>query len=187
MIRYLATFFLLCFAVTSAKAEDDFIREGKDEIREAKDALENKVAPALEVENWINAEADTTLESFKGKVVVIDFWGVWCPPCRAAIPHLIELYEEHKDDGLVVIGVHTSRDAEKMAEFVADKEIPYPVASDVEGATVAKLKVDGYPDYYLIDRSGKIRFADLANKEVDRAVEMLLAEEASGEEQPTEK
>lgn len=186
-MKYLFTIALMAIFLTStATAGDDFAREGEGEKREAKDALENKIAPPLEVENWLNAEDGLTLESLKGKVVLIDFWGVWCGPCRRAIPHLKELYETHKDDGLVVIGVHTTRVSEKMADYVTEEEIPYPVAADVEGATVTKFKVDSYPDYYLIDRTGKLRFADLANKEVDRAIELLLAETPGDSGNPNE-
>lgn len=159
---------------------DGFKRERKGENSAAKDALEGKPAPPLQVDGWMNTDdimGDVNLKQFEGKVVVIDFWGVWCGPCKAAIPHLIELYEAHHDKGLVVIGVHTKNAAEKMAEYVDEKSIPYPVCVDIDGETVKAFHVDSYPDYYVIDKKGNLRFADLANAEVDRVVEMLLAEE----------
>lgn len=170
------------FLLSAAQA-DDFERErreGEDyqERNEAKDALENKEPPRLVVTNWQNTdESELKLADLKGKVVVIDFWGVWCGPCRAAMPHLKELHEKHKDDGLVIIGVHTKNRGEEMADFVTEEELPWPVAWDEEGKTVKAFEVDSYPDYYLIDRKGNLRVADLANKELDRAVEILLKEE----------
>jgi thiol-disulfide isomerase/thioredoxin len=155
-------------------AADDFKREG---AREAKDPLEGKAPPAFYVKEWMNTNGkELRWEDLKGKVVVIDFWGVWCPPCRAAIPHLKELYEKHKKDGLVIIGVHTTNQGEKMADYVKENAMPYPVAIDVDKKTVEAFKVDSYPDYYLIDRAGKLRVADLANGDLDRAVEILLKE-----------
>ena len=65
-----------------------------------------------------------------------------------------------------------------MPAYVEEQGIGYPVAIDIEEKTVSAYAVDSYPDYYLIDRAGKLRFADLANKELDSAVEMLLAEPA---------
>lgn len=94
------------------------------------------------------------------------------------MPHLKELATKHHDAGLVVIGVHTTNGGDKMAAFVAEQGIHYPVAIDVDGKTVKAFAVDSYPDYYLVDRAGNLRVADLANAEVDRVVEALLKEPA---------
>jgi thiol-disulfide isomerase/thioredoxin len=177
---------LLCgvLAVTlwSAACADDFTRERGEgekyeERNKAKDALEGKPPPALAVTGWENTDGnELTLAGLKGKVVVLDFWGVWCGPCRAAMPHLKELYARHKDEGLVVIGVHTKTKAEEMSAYVKEVELPWAVAVDAEGETVKSFAVDSYPDYYVIDRQGNLRVADLANKELDRVVEALLKE-----------
>lgn len=166
------------FLIGGAVCADDFKREGK---REKKDPLENKTAPALEVGQWMNTgEGGKALKlaDLKGKVVLIDFWGTWCGPCRAAIPHLKELHTKYKDKGLVVIGIHTRNGADKAAAYVKDEQIPYPIAVDEKGKTVETYGVDSFPDYYLIDRKGNLRVADLANSEVDRVLEILLAEKA---------
>ena len=65
-----------------------------------------------------------------------------------------------------------------MADFARAKGIDYPIAMDRDGKTVAAFGVDSYPDYYLIDRAGKLRVADLANPELESAVKVLLAEKA---------
>jgi thiol-disulfide isomerase/thioredoxin len=162
---------------TTVRAEE-FAREGTGALRAAKDALEGKAPPALTVTGWLNTnDQPVDLKQFQGKVVLIDFWGVWCPPCRQAIPHLKEMYEQNREKGLVVIGIHTSTQGSAMADFAERSEIPYPVAVDVNNATINAFHVDSYPDYYLLDRKGNLRFADLKNPEVDRAVQALLAEE----------
>ena len=92
------------------------------------------------------------------------------------MPHLKEVYQRSKDQGLVLIGVHTERGQETMAAYVRENEIPYPVAYDTEGGTVAAFHVDSYPDYYVIDRAGNLRIADMANAELDRVIEILLKE-----------
>ncbi len=94
------------------------------------------------------------------------------------MPKLTELYGKHKDQGLVLIGVHSTKGGKNMAAFVNDKGITYPVAIDRDGATVGKYFVDGYPDYHVIDRSGNLRVAGLSNGEVERTIEALLAEPA---------
>ena len=67
-----------------------------------------------------------------------------------------------------------------MADFVKKEKIPYPVAIDTEGKTVEPFAVDSFPDYYVIDRSGRVRVADLANAELDRVIEILLREQPEG-------
>ena len=164
---------VLAWAVVSTgvgRAEDNFQREGTGERREAKNAIEGKAPPELKVEKWLNTDGKApSLDDFKGKVVVIDFWGVWCPPCRKAMPHLKELYHRHREQGLVVIGIHTTNDGEKAADFVTQEKLDWPIAVDVKNQTTSAFRVDSYPDYYLIDRSGKLRVADLSNGDLDKA------------------
>jgi cytochrome c biogenesis protein CcmG/thiol:disulfide interchange protein DsbE len=159
-----------------AATKDDFARERK-EGDTAKDALEGKAPPELKVAGWMNTGGkELQLADLTGKVVVLDFWGTWCGPCRAAMRPMKELYAKHKNAGLVVIGIHTTDKGDDMAKYVEHYAIPWPCAIDVDDETVSAFKVDGYPDYHLIDKSGNLRCADLANKEVERAVEALLKE-----------
>jgi len=94
------------------------------------------------------------------------------------VPHLLEVASKHKDHGLVVIGVHTTGSGDKMAAFVTEQKIDYPVAIDVDNQTTTAFAVDSYPDYYLIDRAGNLRVADLKNDALDAAIATLLAEPA---------
>jgi thiol-disulfide isomerase/thioredoxin len=159
--------------------QDEFEREGTAEQRAIKDLLEKKAPPPLEAKEWMNTNGkELKWEDLKGKVVVIDFWGVWCPPCRAAMPHLKELYQKHKADGLVIVGIHTTDQGERMADFAKQQGIDWPIAIDIDKKTVQAFRVDSYPDYYLIDRAGNLRVADLKNASLDRAVEILLKEKA---------
>ncbi len=172
----LALLLALAPALTGDEAQDDFRRERRPGDT-SKDELEGKAPPELHVKDWANTNGkELKLSSLKGKVVVLDFWGVWCGPCRAAMPHLKEVYAKHKDAGLEVIGVHTTSRGEDMAAFVQEQELPWPVAVDIEQKTVEAFRVDSFPDYYLIDRAGNLRVADLANGDLDRAIETLLKE-----------
>lgn len=137
--------------------------------------LENAPAKPLQVDSWTNTSA-LKLEDLKGKVVLLDFWATWCAPCRAAVPHTNKMAETHKEAGLVVIGVCASNGAEKMAEVAKQLKIAYPVAADIDNATVNAYGVNGFPDYYLIDRKGQLRYADIKNGMVEEAVKALLAE-----------
>ena len=90
-----------------------------------------------------------------------------------------ELSERYRDQGLVLIGVHTTNGAEKMPAFAKEHGVTWPIAADVDKKTVRAFGIDSFPDYCLIDRQGKLRVVDLANGDLDRAVKVLLAEGAS--------
>ena len=103
------------------------------------------------------------------------------------MPHLKKLHAGNKDKGLVLIGIHSKNGGDRMPAFVEKEKIDYPVAHDHEGKTVKAYGGNSYPDYFLIDRKGVLRFADLANAELDKAVALLLAEdEGSGSDAPAE-
>ena len=88
----------------------------------------------------------------------------------------METGRENADEGLLVIGVCHPRDADKMAEVARQYGIRYLICADTTGATIAAYKVNSYPDYYFIDRSGRLRIADRKNSRIDEAIKMLLAE-----------
>lgn len=162
--------------------DDGFRRERSGDDSDAlKDGLEGNRAPTIQdAPAWMNTPGDKPLSwsKLKGKVVLIDFWGVWCGPCRKAIPKLKALQEKYEDDGLVVLGIHTQSKHEDGPAYVREQEITYPIAFDVNGEVISRFHVDSYPDYYVVDRNGVLRFADLANSEAEEAVKMLLAEPA---------
>ena len=94
------------------------------------------------------------------------------------MPYLNKLHNKYKDKGLVIIGVHSKAASEKMADFAKKNGIQYPIVIDDGDQTRRKYAVDSNPDYYIIDRSGKLRVADLANAELERAIIAMLNEKA---------
>lgn len=144
--------------------------------RAAINAMHGKPAPALAVANWINSKPLTTAD-LKGKIVVIDFWATWCGPCLAAVPHTNELQKKYADQGVVFIAVCAPKGGEKMAATVKEHGMQFAVALDSgAGSTFAAFKADSYPDYYIIDRNGNLRWGDVANRQVEKAINLLLAE-----------
>ena len=142
--------------------------------------MEGQPSPPIASDDWLNT-SPLDWEQLEGKVVLLDFWGVWCKPCVRAIPKLRELYEAHKKDGLVIIGVHTEEAAKRGKRFVAKKGIAYPIVFD-DGDQIAKrFHASHYPCYYLIDREGVVRMADILDSEIESAIAFLLNEEGSGE------
>ena len=94
------------------------------------------------------------------------------------MPHLKELYGRYKDQGLVLIGVHSDKNTAEGEKVAKELGMNYPIAFDPEGKLMKAFGCDSFPDYVVIDRKGTVRVVDLANAEVDKAVEALLKEKA---------
>lgn len=139
--------------------------------------------PALTVDNWHNSEA-LTLDQLKGKVVVLDFWATWAPSNDKSIPQNKALLEKYGKDGLVLIGVtSTTLGAEGIEQAIEKFGIDYPVCVDIDNKTNTAYAPNGYSDYYIIDKSGKLRIADCANSKLEEVVKALLSEKVGGEEE----
>lgn len=108
--------------------------------------------------------------AFAGKVLVVDIWGSWCPPCRAEIPHLNSLYEAYKDKGLEIVGVAFEESGDRASairglnRFIAEYQMKYPVlyggtpsGSDVRRAFPNLTDFGGFPTTIVIDRQGIVR------------------------------
>jgi cytochrome c biogenesis protein CcmG/thiol:disulfide interchange protein DsbE len=103
-----------------------------------------------------------TLEQFKGKVVILNFWGTWCPPCRKEIPDFIRMYDKHRKDGLEIIGITlSSGSAADIKKFVEKNSINYLVLTGdekyLQHLTEQYGGIRGIPTTFLIDREGIIR------------------------------
>jgi peroxiredoxin len=95
-----------------------------------------------------------TLKQLHGKVVLVNFWATWCPPCRKEMPDLETLYERFKDQGLVILSI-SDEEADKVKPFIAERKIQYPILLD--GGKVHKLfEVEGIPKSFVYDREGKL-------------------------------
>ncbi len=119
------------------------------------------VTPAQPAPGWTLKDVNgqpVSLSQFKGKVVVLDFWATWCPPCRSEIPGYVKLEKKYKDKGLVIIGVSVDQDGPAVVKkFVADFHMNYPVVMADDSIVQAYGNPDAIPTTFIIDRTGKIR------------------------------
>jgi len=137
-------------------------------------------APALNVRTL---RGDTlSLAGLKGKVVLVNFWATWCPPCRAEMPGFQSVYEEKKDRGLVILGLSTDDDGPvPVAGYVVVRGITYPIAMSTLDTEHIFGGINALPTTFLIDRAGRIRYqvrGIFARPALDEAVERLLEEPA---------
>ena len=140
--------------------------------------------PAIEAESWINTEAEEGLseDGLAGKVVLISFGATWAAPWLESIGELNELYAEFAEQGLVVIGVCATLEGFALPNVAEQYELAFPACVDADNRTNRAFGPNGYPDYYLLDRSGALRIADLKHDHLRDAIEALLAEPAPEQE-----
>jgi peroxiredoxin len=119
-----------------------------------------------------------TLSDYKGKVVLLDFWATWCSPCRAEIPHFVEMQEKYGPHGFQVIGISMDDDAKPVKAFYQEYKMNYPVAVGDDKLAESFGGVLGLPVNFVIDRDGRIVGKYLGateNSVFDKAVGELLA------------
>ncbi|NLN77507.1 MAG: TlpA family protein disulfide reductase [Armatimonadetes bacterium] len=117
----------------------------------------------------------TLADNFKapGKVVLLDIWATWCPPCRAEIPHLVKLQNKYKDKAVVFVGVAVDDKKADVASFSKKNKINYTVCADEKGKTISsKYQVRGIPATYIIDKKGVIRYVHSGFGGADDAAKM---------------
>ncbi len=120
-----------------------------------------------------------SLSQFRGKVVLLDFWATWCPPCMAALPGVRALYAEFHPHGFEIVGVSLDESGEDLRRILETYNIPWPNAffgRRWDNPVANLYRVYQIPTTYLLDRRGIIRFRDLHGEELRAAVQALLAE-----------
>jgi peroxiredoxin len=96
-----------------------------------------------------------TLRNLRGKVVLVNFWATWCPPCRKEMPDLNALYRKFKDQGFVVLAISDEK-AETVRSFIEKHKVEYPILLDPGDRIHQQFAVDGIPKSYLYNRDGKL-------------------------------
>jgi thiol-disulfide isomerase/thioredoxin len=143
-------------------------------------------APELSGGPWLNSEP-LRLADLKGKVVLVEFWTFGCINCQHVIPAIRGWYNTYKDQGLVIIGVHTpefdyEKDLNNVKEGLTRLEVPYPVVLDNDWTTWHAYRNRYWPAFYLIDKAGAIRYVHAGEgdyEHTEEVIKALLAENRS--------
>jgi peroxiredoxin len=113
-----------------------------------------------------------SLKDLRGKVILLNFWATWCPPCRKEMPDLEALYLRFKDQGFVVLAI-SDEDASKVSPFLAERNITYPVLLDPGRKVNGQLQIEGIPKSFVYDRSGKLVAQSIDMRTQRQFLEML--------------
>lgn len=147
--------------------------------KEKKQAVEGGQAPDFSLNDLDGVEV--RLSNLRGKVVLLEFWATWCPPCRESIPAMNELYKNYNDKGLVLLGISVDKGqniVEDIRAFIREYSIQYPIAIDSKNVNTL-YGVYSIPTLILIDREGKIvlkniGFSPEMEKRLSSEIERLL-------------
>ena len=189
-----------------SNGEDSFVPLAADENADAnaRDVLiapgKAKLAPALSNGQWINSEP-ATIESLRGRVVLVDFWTFGCYNCRNTLPTLKNFDAAYRAKGLTIVGVHTpesdnEKNFDKIQAAVTRNGIKYPVVTDTNGDTWRAYNIEAWTTVVILDKQGRIRYTHIGEGAYDvqeKVIKTLLAEKevtrtsAAGEEYKGEK
>jgi peroxiredoxin len=113
-----------------------------------------------------------TFSELRGKVVLVNFWATWCPPCRKEMPDLEKLYERFGSKGLVVLGI-SDEEAAKVEPFIRERKVSFPVLLDPGRKVNEMFVVDGIPKSFVYDRDGKLVTQSIDMRTEKQFLEML--------------
>jgi peroxiredoxin len=103
-----------------------------------------------------------SLENYRGRPVIINYWATWCRPCEAEMPALQAVYEKYEDDGLVILAINTTESTQVITSFVEERDLTFPILLDNRSTVARAYKVQAYPSTYFIDGEGVIRSAEFS-------------------------
>ncbi len=120
-------------------------------------AAVNLPAPVLALEN-VNGTTEL-LADYRGHVVLVNNWAVWCPPCKAELPTLETYYEAHAAHGFMIVGIEAGDPKDAVSQFVESSGLKYHIWLDPDDASLSAFRNSNLPNSYVIDRTGTIRYA----------------------------
>ncbi|MBX3186678.1 MAG: TlpA family protein disulfide reductase [Labilithrix sp.] len=145
---------------------------------DAKHELLNNAAPDFSGD-IVNGKGKAALASWKGKVVLVDFWATWCEPCKKSFPKLEELRVKYNASGLEIVAISEDDEPNGIKEFGENYGAKFPLVWDKDKSIANKWHPPNMPSSFIVDKKGVVRFVHLGyhdgeEKEIETEVKSLL-------------
>jgi thiol-disulfide isomerase/thioredoxin len=150
--------------------------EAASELFELRRLWVGRVAPGIAGEDLDGRPMN--LNDYRGKVVVLVFWGTWCGPCMAMVPDERKLVERMAGKPFALVGINSDKDPAKVKDVVASEKITWPSFrdGDAPGPIATAWNVHSWPCVYVLDRDGVVRYRDVRGQDLADAVDKLLGQ-----------
>ncbi len=158
------------FLVGCAATTDDTVSSTNFEDSSSSQTTETSAELATNFVLPNLAGDEVSLDSFRGKYVLVNFWATWCVPCRKEMPYLQNISEKHSDQ-LVVLGINMGEDVERVEPFVEDMALTFPILLDPPDTLTDEHNVRGLPVSFIVGPDGQIiwrQFGEILPEEFDR-------------------
>ncbi|WP_414046353.1 thiol-disulfide oxidoreductase ResA [Macrococcus equi] len=167
IIQYIVTFLILLAIIFIVYVSIN--KDGKKIIKVGDDA------PVFELKTLDGKTVN--LKDYKGKGLVLNFWGTWCPPCLEEMPDLNKAHNKYKDQGVEVLTIHVKNSPQQIKQFFSalDEKVTLPVALD-NGDVMKAYDANDLPNTYIIDKKGKIvvhHKGQLSKDDIQKYMEMV--------------
>jgi len=157
-------FFSLLIVLTSVNAN------AADQSRSIYELEKKPLAPDFSLKD-VDGKTHR-LSDYRGKVVMLNFWATWCPPCRFELPSMQRAYEKLKNQGVEFLAINIGEDADTIFTFTADYPVTFPLLMDIDSSVSEKYPVIGLPTSYFVGPSGHLIYRAIGSREWDEK-EML--------------
>lgn len=116
------------------------------------------------------------LSDLQGQAVMVNFWATWCPPCRAEMPAIQQVYDKYRGQNFTVLAVNLQEGEAQVADFAGQMGLTFPILIDQEGTVFARYRVNGLPSTFFVDRQGVIRTVTLGGPMTEAFIDSQVAD-----------
>ncbi|MCL2763325.1 MAG: TlpA family protein disulfide reductase [Treponema sp.] len=155
-VSSLIVFCAILFASFPYQVHAQISAEAKQAFRETKIRIFDQAIEATNFSLPLLGGGTMELSAYKGKVVFLNFWATWCPPCRAEMPSMEVLYQRFKNQGLEILAVNGGEDPARVRKFIQDNRYTYPVPVDRNNRVGSLYGIEAIPTSFILDRKGMI-------------------------------
>ena len=180
---FFALVLLVLLAPFTVSAQERIVIKEADLLKKLKLMPEAESLPAPDFVGVTPEGKKISLDSLKGKLVLLNFWATWCPPCRLEMPSMEKIYREYKGEGLEVVAMNFMEKPEPINTFLKENDFTFTILLDRPGKIAESYGVRALPITFLIGRRGNILariigYKDWHNKETRKFISSLLKDEA---------